>query len=215
MDYKDTWAMLSSIADVSEGKVTPLVRVPSNSLWHIKRALDCGGQGVIVPMINTKQEAIETVKHGLYPPLGIRGYGGFDPQIGYNTTRPEYVKNANKQILIIPQIETGKAINNLEEILSVPGISGLFLGPGDLHFDLGLTPATWSDHPLFQDAIKHFKNQCIKHKVPFGTLSANPAEAASRSKEGFQIIAMGSDNMVITRAVLNEVETYKKLVSSK
>ena len=129
---------------------TPIVRPPWNDPVQIKRILDIGAYGVLIPWVSSKEDAEAAVRACKYPPQGIRGYGPrragrFDPQ---------YFKTANEEILIAVQIETEAALKNLDEILSVPGIDAGFIGPYDLSCNLGLgLPPRW-DNPKYLDAFE-------------------------------------------------------------
>ena len=150
IDLSTTSMTLAGIADVSGGNCTPLVRVAHNTMYHIKQALDSGAQGIVVPMINTAQEAAAAVRFARYPPLGDRGAGGLIPHYGFGTTsHVEYVQNANREILVAVQIETREAFENIDAIVATPGIDLIFIGPFDLHISLGLPPGLWSDQPVF------------------------------------------------------------------
>lgn len=113
---------------------TPIVRVQQNDSTDIKRLLDIGAHGIVVPMVNTKEDAEKAVKACKYPPQGIRGYG---PR-RYDIIDSDYLQTANDEILVTAIIETGRAIENIEEILSVDGLDACLVGHFDLSFDLGL-----------------------------------------------------------------------------
>jgi 2-keto-3-deoxy-L-rhamnonate aldolase RhmA len=113
---------------------TPIVRVQQNDSTDIKRLLDIGAHGIVVPMVSSKEDAEKAVKACKYPPIGIRGYG---PR-RYDLIDPDYLKTANAEILVTGLIETGRAIENIEEILSVDGLDACLVGHFDLSFDLGL-----------------------------------------------------------------------------
>ncbi len=108
--------------------VTPIVRVSWNDTVMIKKTLDTGPYGLVIPWVNDKQEAINAVKACKYPPRGLRGYGPRRPSY----MDPDYLKTADEEILVIIQIETGKAVKNIKEILSVEGVDALLIGPFDL-----------------------------------------------------------------------------------
>jgi len=123
---------------------TPIIRPQWNDMVIIKRVLDIGAHGVLVPWINTKEEAEYAVRACKYPPEGLRGYGPrraalFDP---------DYLKTANDEILVVAQIETQKAISNLDDILSVKGIDACYIGPFDLSRSFGLDSQQW-DNPQY------------------------------------------------------------------
>ena len=120
----------------SGGDATPLVRVPWNDPGQIMRVLDAGAMGIICPMINTKAEAEALVRSGRYPPMGERSFGPFRAaQYG-----ADYWQKANEEVLLFAMVETRQAVSNLEEILSVKGINGVYVGPSDLSLSLGKPP---------------------------------------------------------------------------
>jgi 4-hydroxy-2-oxoheptanedioate aldolase len=194
VDLSTASMIFATIADVSGGQCTPLARVAHGTMDQIKQALDAGAQGVIVPMINTAEDAANAVRFARYPPLGERGAGGITPHFGFGTTSHiEYVQNANNEILVAIQIETRAAVENIESILDTPGIDLVFIGPFDLHISLGLTPGLWSELPAFRTAIDHVIVACLKRKIPYGTLTPNAEGAKDRLGEGFTFLGLGSD----------------------
>ncbi|MDZ4770215.1 MAG: aldolase/citrate lyase family protein [Chloroflexota bacterium] len=191
--------MMSFIADVSAGRVTPLARVPAGTIFHIKQVLDAGAQGVMVPMINTADEARDAVRFSRYPPIGERGVGGFTPFIGFGAGRAEYTREANDNILLAIQIETRQAVENIDAIASVPGIDVIFVGPNDLHISYGLAPRYWSDEPAFRSAIDTILAACKRHNIPAGTLCGGALEAKARIADGFTFVGVGSDAGMLLR----------------
>lgn len=142
---------------------TPLVRPQWNDMVIIKRVLDIGAHGVLVPWVNTKEEAEYAVRACKYPPEGLRGYGPrraalFDP---------DYLKTANDEILVVAQIETQKAISNLDDILSVKGIDACYIGPLDLSLSFGFYGPQW-DNPQYIDAFDKVLAAAKKWGKPAG-----------------------------------------------
>jgi 2-keto-3-deoxy-L-rhamnonate aldolase RhmA len=194
VDLSTASMIFASIADVSAGLCTPLARVAHGTMYQIKQALDAGAQGVIVPMINTAEDAAAAVRFARYPPLGERGAGGLTPHLGFGTTNHvEYVNRANAEILVAIQIETQAAVENIDQILDVPGVDLIFIGPFDLHISLGLPPGLWSDHPVFLSAIERVVTACQRHGIPYGTISPNAQGAQARLTEGYTMVSLGSD----------------------
>ena len=133
-NINDAVPMLTAIQ--SAGDATPLIRVPWNDPGQIMRALDAGAMGIICPMINTKAEAEALVRAGRYPPMGERSFGPYRAsQYG-----ADYWQKANEEILLFAMVETRQAVSNLEEILSVKGINGVYVGPSDLSLSMGKPP---------------------------------------------------------------------------
>ncbi len=200
--------IFSTISDISGGRSTPLARVARGTIDQIKQALDAGAQGVIVPMVETANDAAAVVRYARFPPDGERGGGGMAPHLGFATNRGDYVKHANREILVGIQIETKKAIENLDSILDVPGLDVIFIGPNDLHMSLGLPARFWSDEPEFQQAVASVIAGCKARNLPYGTLCINAAAVKARRADGFTLLGMGSDAHYLLDAVGSE---YGKL----
>jgi 2-keto-3-deoxy-L-rhamnonate aldolase RhmA len=128
---------------------TPIVRPQWNDFVVIKRALDIGAHGVLVPWVNSMEEAEAAVRACRYPPEGIRGYGPRRAEL----FDPDYYETANREVLVTVQVETGEALENLEEILAVEGIDACFVGPYDLSSNMGLGIPPKFDHPDFVRAM--------------------------------------------------------------
>ncbi len=184
--------MVATIADA--GTCAPIVRVPYNSVEWFKWALDAGAWGVIVPMVNSREEAQRVVEYSKYPPLGNRSIGGIFGPYGFGTTDwPSYAQVANDEIIVTIQIESVQALQNVDEILSVPGIDVAFVGPNDLHAQLGLIPSSDGAEPEFVEALERVKAAARKHRVALGIFSSDGAAAAERVRQGFQMISVTTD----------------------
>jgi 4-hydroxy-2-oxoheptanedioate aldolase len=184
--------MIATIADA--GTSAPFVRVPYNSVEWFKWALDAGAWGVIVPMVNTREEAQRAVEWSRYPPIGMRSIGGVFGPYGFGITdRPSYARAADNEILVIIQIESVQALQNLEEILSVPGIDVAFIGPNDLHAQLGLPPSSEGAEPAFMEALERVKAAARKHSVALGIFSSDGEAAVERMRQGFQMVTVTTD----------------------
>lgn len=195
--------MVATIADA--GTCAPIVRVPTNSVEWFKWALDAGAWGVVVPMVNTREEAQRAVEFSKYPPLGTRSIGGAFGPYGFGITDwPDYARTANNEIIVIVQIESALALENLGSILSVPGIDVAFVGPNDLHAQLGLTPSSDGAEPEFMDALERIKAGARQHHVALGIFSSNGEAAAERVRQGFQMISVTTDvSSMIAQATRN------------
>lgn len=190
MDYETAVGMIRAI-DLAG--ITPLVRVTSNDSGMIGRLLDAGAMGVVVPMINTVEDAKRVVDACLYPPKGRRSLGpirvGVRDGMGYFPT-------ANDRIAVIPMIETADALAAVEEIAHVPGVSALFMGPFDLSLALGLPPGDNDGEKIFDDAVKKINDASKKAGIATAVLST--AELAPlRAKQGFQMISVITDSAAI------------------
>src|SRR5947209_1244909 len=195
--------MVGIIADA--GTSAPIVRIPANSVEWFKWVLDAGAWGVIVPMVNTREEALRAVDYAKYPPAGTRSIGGAFGPYGFGITDwPGYARVANDETLVIVQIESAQGLQNVDDILSVPGIDVAFVGPNDLHAQLGLTPSTEGAEPEFVEALERIKASARKHSLALGIFSKDGEAAAERVRQGFSMISVTSDiSSMITEATRN------------
>lgn len=172
--------------------VAPLVRVGANDPLSIKRAMDAGAYGVIVPMINSRKDAEMAVKAVKYPPEGTRGVGLARAQ-GYGTSFNEYKKWLQTESIVIAQIEHIQGVDHLDEIIEVEGIDALMVGPYDLSGSLDV--AGDFEHEKMLQALKKIQTSAFKKKMPLGyhVVSSDPRLVEKKIKEGYTFIAFGVD----------------------
>src|SRR3982750_4542648 len=158
----------------------PGVRVPWNDMVTIKRVLDVGAQSLLVPYVSTAQEARAAVSFTRYPPAGVRGVAGTTRATRFGRVK-DYAKRAHEEICLLVQVETQRALDNIEAICAVEGVDGVFIGPADLHASLGYTGeiANPKVKPLIDEAIKRIRKA---GRAP-GILTPNEADARHRSEE--------------------------------
>lgn len=175
--------------------VAPMVRIPWNSGENIKRVLDAGAWGIVVPMVNTREEAELAVASTKYPPVGERSVGGSRHAISFNTSAGEYYRHANEQVMVVVQLEHIDGVNNADDILSVPGIDACFIGPNDLaaSMGLGIGVPLESDQPELIEAIMHIRDTAKKHGVAPGIHTSGAAGVNARIEQGFQFCALASE----------------------
>jgi 4-hydroxy-2-oxoheptanedioate aldolase len=190
---------------VDAGTSAPIVRVPANGVEWFKWALDAGAWGIVVPMVNTREEAQRAVEFAKYPPRGTRSIGGAFGPYGFGITDwSEYGRTANDETLVIVQIESAPALHNLDAILSVDGIDVAFVGPNDLHAQIGLPPSSDGAEPAFMEALERIKASAREHHVATGIFSSNGEAAAQRIRQGFQMISVTTDiSSMIAEATRN------------
>ena len=189
-----------------KGEVTPIVRVAWNDMVMIKKALDTGVEGIIIPWVNSKEDAVKAVKFCKYPPEGVRGCGPRRTII----LDPDYLKTVNDELLIIVQIETQEAVKNAEEIMSVDGIDAFFVGPFDLSSSMGLMGQI--DHPKVRDAIERVFEAGKNAGIASGIWQGAGMSIRERLEEGWQMVALGMDiNFLMdgARSILREAGVYK------
>jgi 4-hydroxy-2-oxoheptanedioate aldolase len=185
MDYRDLLTLLPAICGLP---VTPLVRVAANQPDQIGRALDAGAHGVIVPIVNTADDARRAVEACRYPPGGCRSCG---PMRDVLIEGLEYLATANEQIACIVMIETEEGLDNVDAIAAVEGVDAIFVGPMDLSYGLGL-PGDFSN-PRFTAAIEAILTATSKHDRAPGIFGYTPEMAAQSLADGFVFASMGTD----------------------
>lgn len=183
----------NSFAIIASNGVVPLARVPWNTGENIKRVLDNGAFGIVVPMVNSRAEAEAVVNWARYAPIGNRSIGGQLHAANFETDPGTYYANANDEILVVVMMEHVDAIEAADEILSVPGIDAVFIGPNDLLNSMGQAPAFDSEHKAFVDAVQHVLKTARKHGVAAGMHALDAEGARKRIAAGFQFIAVASE----------------------
>ena len=181
-----------AIASLSVG-ITPIVRVPGKEHHHASRLLDSGAQGIVVPHVDTVEEAARVVSHCKYPPVGHRSVVGALPQFAYEpTTVADTVRIANAETLVIVMLETPRAIENAEAIAAVPGIDVVLIGTNDLCAELGI-PGQFAD-PRVEDAYRKVIAACNKHNKHPGMGGVyDPPLMAKYIGYGMRFILSGGD----------------------
>jgi 2-keto-3-deoxy-L-rhamnonate aldolase RhmA len=180
---------------VRGNETTPLVRVNWNDIVQIKRALDIGAYGVMVPWVNTKEEAEIAVKATRYAPKGLRGCG---PRRA-SMFDPDYLKTADEEILVVCQIETKKAVENIEEIASVEGVDVTYIGPADLSASYGHLGNM--SHPEVQEAIDRVYDATRAAGKATGVHLASGKTIKERMEKGYDFITIGNDFSLLRRGV--------------
>ncbi len=205
---QDYQSMVQCFQAMQAHPVVPMVRVPWNEPGIVGKVLDAGAYGVICPMINTAAEAAALVSYALYPPKGARSNGPIRAAMYGEATN--YQKTANDEILIIPMIETKQAIENLDAILDVPGISGVYVGPSDLGFSYGLIPILDREEPMILEIYEKILAACAKRKIYAGIHCGTAAYAARAIKMGFRLVTISNDSglmAVAAKAAIKQVQT--------
>lgn len=203
MDYSSALEMIAAIWSTD---VTPFVRVPWNEQGIIGRVLDAGAMGVIIPMVNSKLEAVAAVNACYYHPLGRRSYG---PTQVVALAGEDYFSRANQEVLCVPMIESAIALDNLDEILSIPGVDAVYLGPADLSITLGLPPALDNQDIAFHDAIRRVVKSCAEHGVMPG-IHASASLAPHRKEIGYRMITVSGDISALSSGAESDLRRAKK-----
>lgn len=201
IDYQVAVTMLQAI---SQTGTIPFVRVPWNEFGIIGKVLDAGAYGVIIPMVNSPEEARAAVAACRYYPDGSRSFG---PARAAYYAGPDYFAHANQQIAVIPMIETRQAVERLDEILAVPGIDAVYVGPADLSITLGLPPRMDNDG-AFEEARQAIAAACKRHGVVAG-IHANATLAGKHAAAGYQMITVSSDTGSIAAGAARDLKTAR------
>ena len=180
-------------AIIAANGCVPLVRVPLNTVENIKRVLDTGAWGIVVPMVNSRAEAEAVVRAARYRPVGERSIGGQLHGANFKTDAATYYAKANEEILVVVMAEHAEAVANIEAILDVPGIDAVFVGPNDLHASLGLAPMFDSADKQFNAALARVLKAAKARGIAAGIHVLDAAQAQRRIGEGWQFIAVASE----------------------
>jgi 4-hydroxy-2-oxoheptanedioate aldolase len=195
------WSQAATIfAAVADAGCVPLVRVPEGDHYCIKRALDAGAWGIVVPMVNTVEQAVTAIAAAKYPPLGNRSVGSGMHSLNFAASVGDYYERANDEILVILQTESPLGVTNAEEIYRLPGCDAVFVGPVDLRFNMrtadGGRPTDAEHEAMIQRVIQIGRGT----GTPTGIHVLTPGDALRRAEQGMQFIAIGSELRMLTFA---------------
>jgi 4-hydroxy-2-oxoheptanedioate aldolase len=180
-------------AAVADAACPVLARVPSNRHDHIKRVLDTGAHGVVVPMVCTRQESLDAVSACLYPPRGTRSVGGAAHAMNFAATPADYYAKVDDELLVVLQCEHIQAVRNFDEVYSVPGVDAVFVGPNDLAASMR-GPDGKPPHPdAFKEALREILAGCKRNNVAPGIHTFSLDEARAKIEEGWQFVAIASE----------------------
>ena len=188
--------VLAQLQAVQAGTASAIVRPAWNDIVLIKRFLDIGAQTLLIPFVQTPDEARRAVEATRYPPGGIRGITGSGRASRYGRVK-DYLKNASHEICLLVQVETRSALDQIEAIASVDGIDGVFIGPNDLAASFGQI-GNWG-HPEVQAALKDAVERLKKIGKPAGILTPNEEEAKRFIQWGYTFVAVGADLGLLAR----------------
>jgi len=204
VDYTNALPILQTISSTD---ATPLARVNWNEPGQIMKILDAGCYGVICPMVSNKLEAEKFVQACMYPPQGYRSFG---PIRGLIYGGSDYPEHANDEILKLAMIETKESLEKLDEIMSTPGVDGIYIGPADLSLAIGEKPSF--DKPENTKAyseILRILEHAKKNKIFAGIHNGTPEYAKKMIEKGFNFVTTASDLRFITSGAKEVVEKLK------
>lgn len=209
----DTEHSPSEMADVIEQlrvleghDVGAVVRPAWSDRTQIKRLLDAGARNLLIPSVDTAQEAAAAVSYTRYPPEGLRGVSGSSRAAGYGQY-PDYLRRAAEEICLLVQIETTTALQNIAEIAAVPGVDGIFIGPADLAASLGHLGD--AQHPDVQQAVNEAFRLLQSLDKPRGYLTLNGAEAKNRMRQGIEMVGVATDTSIVNTGAAMVMDTLR------
>ncbi|HEY0207772.1 HpcH/HpaI aldolase/citrate lyase family protein [Acerihabitans sp.] len=204
-EYMDIYAQLQACA--AGGPTQPVVRLPNQDISLIKRYLDAGANTLMVPQVDTPEQAETLVSAVRYPPRGIRGYCGAPRASNFGRIK-NYAAVCEREICLIVMPETITALDNLEKMAAIDGIDGFFIGPGDLAASLG-----YIGQPMHPEVIKTIEESGRRIKAAgkaAGILCTDEQQTRRYIEVGFQIIAIGSDQGLLTQGAENLLAKFRQ-----
>jgi 4-hydroxy-2-oxoheptanedioate aldolase len=205
---QDYQSMVQCFQAMDKYPITPMVRVPWNEPGIIGKVLDGGAWGVICPMVNTPAEAKALASACLYPPNGKRSNGPIRAA-AYGEASP-YQSIANDEVLVVPMIETQEAIDNIDGILDVPGIGGIYVGPSDLGLSLGMKPMLDREEPEIFPIYEKLVKATSRRGQFAGIHNATGAYAARMIAMGFRFVTLANDSGLMARAAREQIAITRK-----
>jgi 4-hydroxy-2-oxoheptanedioate aldolase len=209
IDYQMASVMLQGISTTA---AVPLARVPWNDPAPIMKVLDAGAYGVICPMISTAAEAKGFADACRYPP---RGYRSFGPNRALLYAGADYVDHANDAIVALAMIETAEGLGNLEAILDVPGVDGVYVGPADLSLALGAKPAVQPTDKNVVAAIERIAKECRRRKLMPGIHCGSPDMARRMIDQGYQFCSILNDGRILANAASGLIAAARQREAGK
>lgn len=209
----DILTLVSQLQALSGADTCALVRTPWNDFVTIKRILDTGVHGLLIPYVNTKEEAEAAVRACRYPPKGIRGVAGSPRAQDFGQNVQDYLKNASDEILLITSVETPDAVANLDGILSEDGVDGIFIGPMDLATNMGYLGQP--GQPEVQEVIAGIEEKVLAAGKILATLAGTWEQAHTLYEKGYQMVMLMADGTSLAKVAANKVAQFNKHYSER
>jgi len=204
----DLRTIMSHLQAMAPYDVAPIVRCVEGSTALIKQLLDIGAQTLLVPMVETAEQAEQLVQAVRYPPQGIRGLGTSLARAARWNQVPGYLKKANDEICLIVQVETANAMNNLDAILAVEGVDGVFIGPSDLSASMGYIGD--AGNPVVVETINTGLNKIRAAGKYAGLLCLDPSLAQHYVDQGANFVGVGVDTMILANETRKLAQRFKQ-----
>lgn len=191
---------------VQQAGARALVRAPSNDPATLGRILDLGADGVIVPLVDTPEDAAAAVAACRYPPEGRRSYGPLRAAL----RDPDHALRAHDTVAVLAMIETADGLANLDAICDVPGLSGIFIGPADLGLALGLVPRSDDPAPEHREAVARILGTCRARGLLSGLYSDDPEYAAEAAAQGAELIVLATDHRLLVTGARARLAAWRE-----
>jgi len=203
----DILTLIAQLQALNGSGVTPMVRAPWNDFVTIKRILDAGVSGVLVPYVNNAEEAQAAVQACKYPPEGVRGVAASPRAAGYGQNSMDYLCYANDEIFVMAAVETPEAVANLDEILQVKGLDGIFIGPMDLATSMGYfgTPA----RPEVQTVIRSVEDKVLEAGKVLASIASSWEQAQQQYERGYQMLMLMADGVALGKLASEVVTKFR------
>jgi 4-hydroxy-2-oxoheptanedioate aldolase len=204
-------SVVACLTAISNSEAVPMVRMPRNSPEYISYVLDAGAYGVIVPMVNTYDEAVVAGRSCRYAPRGWRSVAGCRPTLSEPLT--DYIKRANDEVICLVMIETATALENVEEIAKAPEIDGLYIGPSDLSLDMGVDFANWPNEQRHIAAVERIFAAAKANNIMPCHHGMGPEVSAKFVNMGSMLCQIGNDMRMLGVATAEALATFRKAIS--
>jgi 2-keto-3-deoxy-L-rhamnonate aldolase RhmA len=208
ISIETAYRMVTSTINTS---TQPWIRVSQNSAAEIKLALDTGAVRIVVPMVNSREDAERAVAHRKYPPRGVRGWGPFRTQLQWQTNIRDYARRANDETGVIALIEHPEAVANADEILSVEGLAGAIAAPFDLSVNMGFDGL---DHEEVRQAVRFVMQKIKQRGFPLFCFAVTPQQAVEAVRLGATDIFIGFDPTYLQASLQLYLATVQKLMNT-
>lgn len=205
----DIMNLISQMQAISHYDVVPFVRAPWNDFVIIKRILDAGVSGILVPYVNSGEEAAKVVSACKYPLEGIRGIAPSPRAGGYGMNGRDYLEYANEELDVLVAVETKTAVDHIEEIVGTNGLDGIFIGPMDLATSLGHFCNPQDEE--VQAAIRRVEEVVLKSNKFLATVAGNFEQAQALYEKGYNMVVMMSDTTSLGKLAMEQVDRFKEV----
>ena len=195
----DLRSILAQLQIIDASKSHPVVRIPVGETYMIKQVLDAGAQSLLIPMVESGEQAQELVKATRYPPHGVRGVGSALARASKFNAIPDYLTTANDQICLTVQLETTAGVEALDDILGVEGVDGVFIGPSDLAADMGLLGK--ADTPQMRSTINSLLTRIKASGKAAGILALSTESVSQARASGACFIGVGIDVLLFAQSM--------------